>query len=959
MPTPGPNEKQDDFVSRCIPIVLRDGTAKDQAQAAAVCNSMWQQAQKASTNEVLELSLSGDRAVEFSGSPRNPYGTHASRGYPGGRDGWKNAWRVYLTGVNQGAIQGTIRRIAMIAAGMKPACQLPEQSAEEVGPRSGASGRLEGKIHEHPKDYGLSAWKTPGDDNLQREDIQLTCQDLKDLKTMCLKEIRKRQQARQAQEAIYHEVEITPRTTEAQQFEGREWDVTLIGPDGSGDVVTVNGTQYLRSKNGRLYNVAALAASAPTWEGTKVYDNHLTDQEFQDRAGMRSVAREWIGSIVNPRWDAGTSQLRGVLKVVEESVARKLKNAWDAGILKTIGLSIDTLTVQGQEATLEGKAWPTVEGFQKILSVDLVAEPAAGGGFNRLIAAQINQEVNNPMNEQELKTLVTRLVTEALAGKNVGDDKKEALVNVVYQAAMGAKAAEAEDVEAAVKPLVEALVVVEAAPAQENPAPEPPAASETPAQPSAATQEQVRRLECKLELRDKLDAAKLDATHRAVISTMFDGRIFEAAELDRAVEAQKAAQAAHDPSGRVTGAGGGNGVSVGLNEQDRHELEFMRLVMGHNDFRSLESVEVDYVQERVTESYRAWKKAGRPSNLAAGRPVYRLSEWLYEVLGGNPLVDTRAYEAVTTSGMSSIVKNTVNIMLANDYAKRTEWWAPLVRTEEVDTIDQATLVRTYGLSTLSVVDEGQAYTELSWADEEETASFAKRGNFVGVTLETLLSDKVNVVRRLPQRLSVSWYNTMSALNAAVFTTNTATGPALADTGALFNATAVGTATGHANLLTTALSYTAYGAVRLAMRKQTDQVLGAGEKLLITPKFVLVPVDLESTARPIFDTQFLPGSANNDKNPYYNEAQVIVVPTWTDTNNWAAVGDPMEFPAIWNIFIRGNRVPSIFTAGDESSGAMFTNDTLRYKVRMLSFRFSSTYDCAPVSDFRPLHKSNVT
>jgi len=39
--------------------------------------------------------------------------------------------------------------------------------------------------------------------------------------------------------------------------------------------------------------------------------------------------------------------------------------------------------------------------------------------------------------------------------------------------------------------------------------------------------------------------------------------------------------------------------------------------------------------------------------------------------------------------------------------------------------------------------------------------------------------------------------------------------------------------------------------------------------------------------------------------------------------------------------------------------MFTNDTLRFKVRMLTFRYSSTYDCAPVADWRPLHKSNVS
>jgi len=47
MPTPGKDESHDDFVSRCIPIVLDDGTAEGQDQAVAVCNSMWEEAHKA------------------------------------------------------------------------------------------------------------------------------------------------------------------------------------------------------------------------------------------------------------------------------------------------------------------------------------------------------------------------------------------------------------------------------------------------------------------------------------------------------------------------------------------------------------------------------------------------------------------------------------------------------------------------------------------------------------------------------------------------------------------------------------------------------------------------------------------------------------------------------------------------------------------------------------------------
>ncbi len=41
MPTPQEDESRDEFIDRCIPIVLEDGTASDPAQTMAVCSSMW------------------------------------------------------------------------------------------------------------------------------------------------------------------------------------------------------------------------------------------------------------------------------------------------------------------------------------------------------------------------------------------------------------------------------------------------------------------------------------------------------------------------------------------------------------------------------------------------------------------------------------------------------------------------------------------------------------------------------------------------------------------------------------------------------------------------------------------------------------------------------------------------------------------------------------------------------
>lgn len=736
----------------------------------------------------------------------------------------------------------------------------------------------------------------------------------------------------------------------ADGTEGREWAVTILGPEGPDDLISVGGREYVRSKNGRAYAIDGLRAAAPMFADAMVYDNHLTDAEFRERQGMRSPGREWIGTILNPRFSEETHSLDGTLRIVDEALARKLKAAWDGQAMGTVGLSIDTDPIWAErEIEYRGMYMPVIEGFKEVLSVDLVARPAAGGRFNRLIAANVANEaketkamkwtmeqVKELLADEAVADMVRKLLAVEPAEKPAVPDEED---KPKPEAAVEGAAAEEPKVEAATEELK----------AEDKPAEEP--------APAVTAEEAVRRLECQFTLHTRLDAAKLPVEYRQAIEAQFAGRMFPVRDLDRMIADMKTLQAKGDKSGQPPAAGSTREavIRVGLGPQDKAEIEFMRLVMGQTAFRALEQNSDTLVKERLPEAYTSWLKTDR------GRWGYTsMRELIYDYLG-DPLSGDgprRATEAVTTSNMTSIIKNTVNLMIAADYSVRERWWEPIVRTEEVDTIDDATLVRVYGMDLLPVVSEGAPYTEASWVDEEETASFVKRGDFIAVTMETLLRDKLNVIRSIPSRLSNAWYNTISSLVSGVFTVNTAAGPVLADTGALFNATAATTVGGHANLLTTALSYSQLATVETAMMKQTDQYLGVGRRLGIRPRFVLVPFDLLNTAETIRDTKEIPNSANNDINKFYQRIDVIGVPDWTDATNWACVADPAQYPAIWLIFYRGRRVPEIYTAGDETSGTMFTNDTMRYKVRMLTFRYSSTYDCAPVSDFRPLHKSNV-
>ena len=156
-------------------------------------------------------------------------------------------------------------------------------------------------------------------------------------------------------------------------------------------------------------------------------------------------------------------------------------------------------------------------------------------------------------------------------------------------------------------------------------------------------------------------------------------------------------------------------------------------------------------------------------------------------------------------------------------------------------------------------------------DSPETASFTKYGGYIPLTLELIDRDETNKLRAYPRELANAGLRKISKLVAAVFTDNTGTGPTMADTGALFNATAVTTAGGHANLLTTALSNTEWEVVSKAVYNQPMLIknaagyYGTGPKMAMNPRYCLVPRALQLTARQIFMGDLVPLATYNYDN----------------------------------------------------------------------------------------------
>jgi hypothetical protein len=223
-----------------------------------------------------------------------------------------------------------------------------------------------------------------------------------------------------------------------------------------------------------------------------------------------------------------------------------------------------------------------------------------------------------------------------------------------------------------------------------------------------------------------------------------------------------------------------------------------------------------------------------------------------------------------------------------------------------------------------------------------------------VTLEAIDRDDLRAIRQAPKELAFAAMREISGTIAALFTSASGAGPTLADTGALFNATAVTTKGGHANLLTTALGtdYTAWEAVAKAMFAQPMLVAnetgyyGTGKPMAIDPKFCLIPRALRGAANTLFVNR---QAGYGIENLYYGQVFPITVPEWTDATDWAAVADPKILPGVM-VGERFGIMPEIFITGNETDPAVFMNDESRIKVRHFS--------AIGIADWRALHKENV-
>jgi hypothetical protein len=642
--------------------------------------------------------------------------------------------------------------------------------------------------------------------------------------------------------------------------------------DGSIEVTIVRTGPSL---NGNLYTAAALREAVPLFEGVRL----MVKSDAQHLKGEGKDVRSLIGGIYGVRFVEGalpdTGKLVGTFKAIDpnDPVVGKMAGAVKRGMQSLMGLSIDA-SAKTKKTPYAGRVLREATKFIKVSSVDLIVEPGAGGGLDRLTEAAAEISGEDAMNPELKKRML-----EAIKAR---DAAKHAALNLET----------VTDTE--VMNLYEA-VMTGTPPSQTQ------RVAEAQGDDAPVSRAEFLMLQFRQTAGNKIAASKLPQVAKDKLLAQFaNSERFTEAEVDDAIKAEGEYLARFTESGAVRVPMFGNpSIQVGDRSVVIKDMLDAFFDPAHKDHRSVHSFKECYIEMTGDR---------KVTGLLRDMDQSRLAESLGE-----------AYrESVASSTFANALGNSITRRMQAIYVGRTDLdaWKKVCTWGPVNDFRTQERTRIGGYGNLPAVNEAAGYTALSSpGDDKATYAATKRGGTEDVTLEAIKNDDVQAIRRIPLELALAAKNTLFEFVFDFYRTN----PVIYDTLALYHAT-------HGNLFTGAFSGAEFALHRLAMVKQTRA--GSAKRMGLSPASVLVPFELQE---PAFNA-FVRGQ-NLDKTYVQSiNPEVIPVPYWTDATDWVTVADPAELPVVEIGFLDGREEPELFVQDMPNVGSMFSNDKATYKIR---------------------------
>lgn len=290
--------------------------------------------------------------------------------------------------------------------------------------------------------------------------------------------------------------------------------------------------------------------------------------------------------------------------------------------------------------------------------------------------------------------------------------------------------------------------------------------------------------------------------------------------------------------------------------------------------------------------------------------------------------------ALTTSDFPELLAGTAGKAMRLGYENEPATHAIWTAEKEVPDFKLQSFVALSEAPGLEEVPEGAEYTHGYFGEGAEKFSVKTFGRLLTITRQALINDDLGAFTQMPAAFGASARRKEADMVYEKLTGATA----LSDGVTLFHAN-------HGNLAPAgaALGVDSLGAARAAMRRQKG-IKGEGY-IDPQPRFLIVPVALESHAESILSSLVLAGASNDANNLQWIRNLTLVADPRLDDNSekaWYLAASPVQIDTIVRAYLAGQPRPYYEEQPE------FTRDAMGVKSRL-------DFGCG-VIDYRGLYKN---
>lgn len=290
--------------------------------------------------------------------------------------------------------------------------------------------------------------------------------------------------------------------------------------------------------------------------------------------------------------------------------------------------------------------------------------------------------------------------------------------------------------------------------------------------------------------------------------------------------------------------------------------------------------------------------------------------------------------ALTTSDFPELLANTAGKSMQLGYDNEPSTHQIWTGEKEVADFKEKSFVALSEAPGLLEIAEGGEYKHGAFGEAAEKFFIKTFGRMLNITRQMLINDDLASFTSMPAGFGSSARRTEADLVYAKLTG----APVMSDGKALFHAD-------HGNLAATgtALAVDSLGAARAAMRRQKG--IKGESHLDPQPRFLIVPVSLESKAEAMLSSMVLYGASNNTDNlQWIRNLTLVADPRLDDVSEtaWYLAASPTQLDTIVRAYLAGQARPYY------EEQIQFENDSVGVKCRL-------DFACG-VINFRGLYKN---